>query len=455
MSPNKAAGHLAGDAVTPLTIINIETVPIDSICERSTNARTHSRQQIRQLARSIQKFGFVTPVLVDADSVIVAGHARHRAGLQLGMTEIPIVRLEHLSPAEIRAYVLADNRLAEKAGWNKQLLAAELKDLIDCGFEVALTGFEAAEIDGLLETLDVPSERSENSIPQYAAGPAIAQPGDLWLLGRHRLLCADARAAASYQHLLNEERAHLVFTDPPYNVPIDGHVCGLGRIRHGNFAMGCGEMSSDEFTSFLGGVLAHLARYSQDGSIHYVCMDWRHQGELLAAGKQHYTELKNVCVWNKTNAGMGTFYRSKHELIFVFKNGTAPHINNFELGQTGRYRTNVWDYAGVTSWKSGKKQELAMHPTVKPIDLVADAIKDCSRRGDLVLDPFAGSGSSLMACEMTGRTARAMEIDPAYADVTIKRWQAHTGQSAHLESSGEDYEQVLERRAAPVPNALI
>ena len=231
----------------------------------------------------------------------------------------------------------------------------------------------------------------------------------------------------------------MVFTDPPYNVPIDGHVCGLGRVRHGEFVMASGEMDEEQFTSFLTTVLRNLAAHSQDGSVHYVCMDWRHMGELLAAGRAAYTELKNLCVWNKDNGGMGSFYRSKHELVFAFKNGTAPHINNFELGQNGRYRTNVWDYPGANSLKAERMEELRMHPTVKPLALVADAIRDCSHRGGLILDPFVGSGTTLMAAERTGREACVLELDPRYIDTIIQRWQAAGGEDAVHADSGETF----------------
>ena len=246
-----------------------------------------------------------------------------------------------------------------------------------------------------------------------------------------------------------------MFTDPPYNVAIDGHVCGLGRVRHREFAMGCGEMSEAEFTAFLEAVFDLLAENTVDGSIHQICMDWRHMGEMLAAGRTVYSELKNLCVWNKTNAGMGSFYRSKHELVFVWKAGTAAHINNFELGQHGRHRTNVWDYAGVNTMRAGRLEELAMHPTVKPVALVADAIKDCSRRGGLVLDPFGGSGTILIAAERTGRKARALEIDPHYVDVAVRRWQAYAGKSAVLAGSGETFETIADRRARQTGSRLI
>jgi DNA modification methylase len=269
----------------------------------------------------------------------------------------------------------------------------------------------------------------------------------LWLLGSHRLLCGDARDQAAYDQLLAGAKAEFVFTDPPYNVAIDGYVCGLGRIQHREFAMGCGEMSEAEFTAFLKAVFALLADNTIDGSIHQICMDWRHLWEMLEAGRTVCSELKNLCVWNKTNAGMGSFYRSKHELVFVWKSGTAAHLNNFELGQHGRHRSNVWDYPGVNTMRPGRLEELAMHPTVKPVALVADAIKDCSRRGGLVLDPFCGSGTILIAAERTGRKARALEIDPIYVDVAVRRWQAYTGKSAILAGSGETFETTAEQRA--------
>ena len=359
---------------------------------------------------------------------------------------VPVVRLSHLSADEKRAYIIADNVLAEKSGWNREILTIELQNLIDAGFDVELTGFEMAEIDLLMD--DAANENAaEDATPVYAKTPPVSQPGDLWMLDKHWLYCGDARDAKAYQELMGDKKAEFVFTDPPYNVPVDGHVCGLGRIRHDNFAMGCGEMSREEFTGFLKGIFAHLCRHSEDGSIHQVCMDWRHMAEMLAAGEAVYSELKNLCVWNKTNAGMGSFYRSKHELVFIWKNGTAPHVNNFELGQHGRSRSNVWDYEGVNTLRAERKAELALHPTVKPVALVTDAIKDCSRRGGIILDPFAGSGTVLIAAERTGRKAYAMEIDPSYVDVAIRRWQAFTGKKALLAPLDDSFEEMAEQRS--------
>ena len=429
--------------------MKIEYTPVRELRPHPNNARTHSKKQIRQIANSMEKFGFCNPVLVDDAKQIIAGHGRVEAAKLLGIEAVPTCQLSHLSEADKRAYVLADNKLAEKAGWDKELLAIELQGLIELEVDIELTGFEMAEIDIILEEAREATGAAsgpEDTVPEPSAAPAVSQTGDLWLLGTHRLLCGDAREKAAYAHVMDGAKAEFVFTDPPYNVAIDGHVCGLGRVRHREFAMGCGELSEADFTAFLKTVFALLAENSVEGSIHQICMDWRHMAEMLAAGRAIYSELKNLCVWNKSNAGMGSFYRSKHELVFVWKSGTAAHINNFELGQHGRHRSNVWDYAGVNSMRAGRLEELAMHPTVKPVALVADAIRDCSRRGGLVLDPFCGSGTILIAAERSGRKARALEIDPAYVDVAVRRWQAYSGKSAVLAGSGETFETIEEQR---------
>ena len=434
----------------------IELVSINDLQPYPRNARTHSKKQIRQIADSIRRFGFVNPPLVDDNNQIIAGHGRVEAAKLLGLTEVPILRVSHLSEADKRAYILADNRLAEMAGWDREILATELQGLIDLDFEVELTGFETPEIDILLD--DAAEAGSHPSGPEddVPAPPspheAVSRAGDLWTLGSHRLLCGTALDAAAYDTLLAGERAEMVFTDPPYNVPIDGHVSGLGRIRHREFAMASGEMSEAEFTRFLEKVFGCLDGHSVDGSIHFVCMDWRHLWEALQAGRAIYTELKNLAVWNKTNGGMGSFYRSKHELVFVWKSGKEPHINNFELGQHGRYRTNVWDYAGVNTIRPGRLEELALHPTVKPVAMVVDAIKDCSRRKGLILDPFMGSGTTLIAAERTGRQAYGIELDPTYVDVALRRWQTYAGKSAMLVATNQPFEEVEEQRRLILSN---
>lgn len=404
--------------------------PISALRPYPRNARTHSKKQVQQIARSIERFGFTNPVLVSDDGEIIAGHGRVRAAALLGMESVPTLALSHLSEAERRAYVLADNKLALNAGWDSEILAIELQGLLDSDFDVTLTGFSLAEVDF---TLDAAADAKpsgaaspDDYLPRLPSHP-VSRSGDLWQLGRHGLLCGDAREEAAYVRLLGNAQADLIFTDPPYNVAIDGHVSGLGKVKHAEFAMASGEMSEAEFTTFLQQSLGAMAQVSRDGAIAFVCMDWRHMGELLSAGRSVFSELKNLIVWNKTNGGMGAFYRSKHELIFAWKVGSAPHTNTFGLGETGRYRTNVWDYAGISSMSASRAEELAMHPTVKPVALIADAICDCSKRGEIVLDGFGGSGSTLIAAEKTGRAARLIEYEPGYCDVIIARWQQFTG----------------------------
>jgi DNA modification methylase len=409
------------------------------------NARTHSKRQIEQIARSIERFGFLNPVLIDASGAIIAGHGRVEAARQLGLSHVPTLRIEHLSNEEKRAYILADNKLAAKAGWNREILAIELQALVDMDFEVELTGFEMAEVDLILDEATEIKQTPllpEDTVPELSAEPPVTKRGDLWLLGAHRLYCGDARDERAYDTLMKGTKADFIFLDPPYNVPIDGHVSGLGRIRHREFAMASGEMSQAEYTTFLEKVFRLLCAHSENGSIHDICIDWRHVFELLVAGRAVYHELKNICVWNKSNAGMGSFYRSQHELVLIWKNGTRPHINNFELGQFGRSRTNIWNYAGVNSFKRGRAAEVVMHPTVKPVALVSDAIRDCSRRGGLVLDPFAGSGTVVIAAERTGRKARVIEIDPAYCDLIVKRWQDYTGKRATHGGTGAEFDDL-------------
>lgn len=432
--------------------LSVEERPIDSIQVRSRNPRTHSAKQIRQIADSIQTFGFTNPLLIDATGTVIAGHGRLRAARQLGLTRVPTIRLDRLSAEQVRALVIADNKLAELAGWDQDLLALELRGLaeLDLDFDLGVIGFEAPEIDILVGHAakggaSDPADELPTLDPDV---PTVSRTGDLWAIGPHRLHCGNALDERAYAQLLGERRARTVFVDPPYNVPIRGHVSGLGRHRHGEFAMASGEMTESDFVSFLGHALQLHASHSLDGAIHFVCMDWRHLGELLVAGRSAYSELKNLCVWEKSNAGMGSMYRSQHELVAVFKVGTAPHINNVELGRHGRYRTNVWRYAGANSFGRERDNDLAMHPTVKPVRLVADAILDCSRRGDTILDGFSGSGTTLLAAERTGRTGYGLELDPRYVDVTIRRMAEYAGiEAVHVES-GRTFEEIAEQRAS-------
>lgn len=423
---------MAADKIEHLAIAGLRPWP--------KNARTHSKKQIRQIAESIRRFGFTNPILIDREGMILAGHGRVEAAKSLGMATVPCLRLETLMAAEKRAYVIADNKLALNAGWDEELLAEELSALmeLDLDFDIAVTGFSIPEIDALIDGLrpEEPGAPEDDLIRDEA--PPRCRPGDIWQLGRHRLICGNALDPTTVAALMDGEQAQMVFTDPPYNVPIDGHVGGSGVIKHREFAMAAGEMSSAEFTGFLRAAFEQLVASSQDGSIHFVCMDWRHMAEMLAAADGVYSELKNLIVWAKDNGGMGTFYRSRHELIFAFKVGTAAHINTFELGQHGRYRTNVWSYRGVNTLKAGRMDELALHPTVKPVQMIADAIKDVSARGAIVLDFFGGSGSTLIAAHKTGRRAYLCELDPIYCDRILRRWELFAKDEAECIACGFD-----------------
>ena len=412
------------------------------------NPRTHNDRQINQIARSIEQFGFTNPVLISEAYEIIAGHGRVQAAKRLELKAVPTVRLAHLSPAQRRAYVLADNKLALNAGWDREMLAIELQALVDLDFSMDTIGFEVAEVDIVLEEARGAnaSATAEDQLPEVQQHRPVSRVGDFWQLGAHRLLCGDALQKASYVTLLGGEQAEMVFTDPPYNVPIHGHVCGSGSVRYREFPMACGEMTETEFTKFLEISLNLMAESCRDGALHFVCMDWRHLFEALTAGRNVHGNLKNLVVWNKDNGGMGSFYRSKHELILIWKHGKAPHINNIELGRHGRNRTNVWDYPGTNTLRGRPLEEVGLHPTIKPTALVADALMDASSRNGIILDPFAGSGTILIAAETSGRRARAIEIDPLYVDVAIRRWQTFTGKLAVLHPTSETFEEIERKR---------
>lgn len=418
--------------------IGVECLAITSLKPSPRNARTHSKAQIEQIAASIEEFGFTNPVLIDEAKTILAGHGRVEAAKLLGLKEVPVVRIEHMSAEQKRAYVIADNQLALNAGWDEALLAMEFEALNELEFDISVIGFEMGEVDRIISNFTEIEHDDADNIPSIADGDPVTQIGDVWLIGPHRLICGDATDPVTFDQLLAGAKAQMVFTDPPYNVPIAGHVSGLGKKTHKEFAMASGEMSQTEFEAFLHTVFSELARVSDDGAIHYVCMDWRHMREVLAAGDQVYTELKNLCVWAKSKGGMGSLYRSQHELVFVFKSGAGRHINNVSLGKHDRNRTNVWSYAGANAFGATRDADLEMHPTVKPLDLVKDAILDCSDRGGIILDAFAGSGTTLLAAARAGRVGYGIEIDPAYCDVILKRFVA-VGFEPVLESTGQPF----------------
>lgn len=423
-----------------LSALKVSYLGIDSLIENPNNARTHSDKQIAKIARSIEEFGFTNPVLIDQNKMIIAGHGRVRAAKLLGLTQVPTVILEHLTPEQVRAYVIADNKLALDAGWDEEMLKIELQDLMELDFDVSLTGFEIPEIDFMVNYEPNKDEKPDKAdiLPDENKVPKIVKAGDIWKLGKHYLYCGDSLKEESYKILLGDKKAAMIYTDPPYNVQIDKNVCGSGKIKHEEFAMASGEMSQEQFINFLDSCLVNLAKYSVDGSIHFICMDWRHVFELMSSGNKFYSELKNICVWNKLQGGMGSLYRSQHELVFVFKNGTKSHVNNVELGKHGRYRTNVWDYKGISVTNPGSLEDLKLHPTVKPIAMVMDAILDCSKPNDVILDCFAGSGTTLLAAERTRRKAYVIEYEPKYCDVIIYRYEKLFNQKAELISNSEE-----------------
>ena len=408
-------------AARPLSVAYRAT---DALVPDPRNARTHPKRQIDQIIASIRAFGFTNPLLIDPDGRLIAGHGRLLAAKAIGLAEVATITLVGLSDAQKRALRLADNKIALGAGWDLDILKLELADLsvLDVDLDLSVTGFSSGEIDVVLNGEPDPDDEV---IPAVPSSPRT-RAGDIWILGGHRVGCGDGRDLRFLKAVVGEGASiDAAFLDPPYNVRINGHANAKGR--HREFAMASGEMTAAAFRAFLTESLATCAKVSRDGAVHFVCMDWRHMDDVSVVGADVYGDLLNLCVWNKSNAGMGSLYRSKHELVFVFRVGQAAHFNAVELGKHGRNRTNVWDYASVNSLKGSRREDLALHPTVKPTALVADAIQDVTRRGDLVLDTFLGSGTTLIAAERAGRRFRGLDIDPAYVDVAVDRWVAMTG----------------------------
>lgn len=421
----------------------IELLATSMLRPNPRNARTHSEKQIHQIKASIERFGWLVPIIVDSAMMIAAGHGRWEAAKLLGASEVPVIRAEFLTDADRRAFALAENRIAQFSGWDDKLLAEELNALFDGGYNLEITGFTTADLD-----FSVPdaSEKPEQVELPSSDAEAVSRLGDLWSVGPHRILCGDATRPESFEAALGDDRAAIIFADPPYNVPINGFVSGNGVNRHREFKMGSGEMSPPEFTAFLRSIFRNLVRFSLSGSIHYVTMDWRHSREILDAADGVYDQFKQLVVWDKGVGGQGAFYRSQHELAFVFKAGKGKHINNFGLGESGRYRTNVVRYAGANSFRKGRKRDLADHSTVKPTALIADFLLDCSNRSDLVLDPCLGSGSTLLAAHRTGRRCVGLELDPLYVDTALRRIADATGLVPVLVGDGRSFSAISAAR---------
>ncbi len=429
--------------------LRIEWINTEALTPDPENPRRHSPQQIRKIAGDIRKNGFTNPILITQDGLVIAGHGRLEASKQAGLTEIPVMRL-NLTEAQAKVRNLWDNRSSDLSHFDDQLLGLAMQQLVDLNIDIEDTGFSVAEADLLIEGLSAPgSDSADDDIP-VAAGPAVAKLGDIWKLGDHRIICADAQSAPSYARLMNGKLAHAVFTDVPYNLA-GGVISGKGKVRHRSFKMAAGEMSVDRYRAFLRASLEQMARYSLDGSLHFHCIDWRHLQDIQAAAEGIYRELLNMAVWVKPNGGMGSLYRSRHELVLIYKNGRGRHRNNVDLGRHGRNRSNVWEYAGGSSFSGRTTDEgnlLALHPTVKPVQMIADAILDCTARGDLILDSFVGSGSTLIAAERVGRICYGIDLDPLYVDVAIRRWQRHTGGYAVHTATGKRFDGTAEGRRA-------
>jgi DNA modification methylase len=426
----------------------IEYVPIESLTAYKRRLRKPSPRVQDKLTASVARFGMVLPILVNEKGVVIDGHALFETARALEMSDVPVIHIAHLSDAEQKLLRIALNRLPELNSWDEAALALEFEELLalevtlDLDLDLAVTGFEPAEIDKMITSLGEGADDGDDLPPEADSGPPVSRLGDVWLMDRHRILCGDATDPAAYQALLRDERATMASHDPPYNVAINGHVSKSGR--HGEFVMASGEMSKQEFTGFLKKFLQASTAMVVPGSLIYVFMDWRHTGELLAAGEAAGLALQNLCVWNKGSGAMGSLYRSQHELVFVFKEPNGPHVNNVQLGKFGRNRTNVWDYPGA----HGLRAELKLHATPKPVALIADAIRDASNRGDIVLDAFSGSGSTVIAAERTCRRARVMELDPKFVDVTVRRWEACTGKEAVHAETGLSFAAMQRQREA-------
>ncbi len=428
-----------------------QAIPIDRIKPYHRTLRRHDRHKIEKIKKLIGRFGQVAPIIIDANGIIVDGHCVWQAMRELDAGEIATITVAGRTDPEVRALRLALNRLPAEAAWDNQQLRSEFEELIGLSFDLELTAFDTAEIDHALD-LDLPQANvvEDQKIPAIEAR-AVSKLGDVWVCGDHRVGCGNALDTDFVALVCDGLQANVSFVDPPYNIPIAGFVSGKGRIQHREFVQGAGEMSPEEFTKFLAAALKVLQSVIAPNALIFVCMDWRHLYELLSAGRQNGLALYNVCAWIKNNAGMGALYHNQHELISVFNTGSEAPTNNVQLGRHGRSRSNVWNYRGQNSSGSDRDALLASHPTVKPVAMIADALRDVTKRGGAVLDTFLGSGSTLIAAEDTGRRCLGTELDPLYLDVTVRRWQQHTRSDAIHAATGELFCVRAEHLAATPP----
>lgn len=436
--------------------LSIRHLSVGEIKPNPRDPRAYKKRDLRRFAKNLDVFGPIVPQVLNSDGVTLSGNVWIEAAKLAGLETLPTVTADHLTADEAEFYMVSSVRLIELGEWNKPLLGEILRDLSLKGLDLSLDmiGFDVAEIDMLIEGQDDPGVADDEADELPPAGPAVSRPGYRWTMGPHELFCGNALEPATFDALMLGATAAIVFTDPPYNVRIPGNVSGLGAVKHRDFAMATGEMNPAQFTQFLEGALGLATRHSADGSLHYIAMDWRHMYELIVAGQTVYDSLQNLCVWSKAQGGMGSLYRSQHELFFVFKKGRKPHRNNVQLGRYGRNRTNVWTYPGANSFgrQSDEGDLLKLHPTVKPVALIVDILLDASARGEIVLDPFIGSGSTLIAAEKVGRHARGIEIDPLYVDTAVRRWERWTGEAAILDGDGRTFREIEADRAREAAN---
>jgi len=423
--------------------LEISYVPLDELRPSARKLRKLDPAHVREIASSINLLGFCDPLLIGHDNELIDGEARYEAAKQLGLDRVPCVRVEHLSQDEQRVLRLAVNRLAEKGQWDLDALKIEFEELVLLDAPIEIAGFSPAKIDHVI--LGDASESLEQGPLEPESSVAVARIGDVFQLGPHRIACGDATNPAVLARLLEGDApARIILTDEPYNVKIAGNVTGG---RHREFAMASGEMTDAEFLAFNGGWMANVLPYLCDGGVLGTFIDWRGLPTVHSAAAQLGLIPLNLVVWAKTNAGMGSLYRPQHELFPLFKKGTAPHVNNVELGKRGRWRSNVWTYPGASSLGSDARRGLKDRPTVKPTAMLEDALLDLSNRGDVVIDPFLGSASTLIAADNTGPVCRGVELDPLYVDVVIRRYEATTGNPAVLVETGETFEALANRRA--------
>lgn len=437
--------QMSGQRNDLLPTLRVEYLPIDALQPADRRVRKSTASQNAKVELSLRQFGVCSPILIDGDRRIVHGHVVWETARRLGLETIPAVRIGHLNQAERRALAIALNRLGETGEWDVEALKVEFDELIELEVDVIATGFDLAEVDALLLEDDA-DEPEADDVPMVSESQ-VSQLGDLWLMGEHRLLQGDARDREVYARLITEgQGVRLALTDVPFNVPIRGHC--TGQAHHREFAIAHGELSREEFDAFNKDWMRPASSVLVDGGLLATFIDWRSVDLILSAGRELGLDLLNIVVWAKSNAGQGSLWRSQHEMLPVFKKGGAPHVNHVELGRWGRYRSNVWTYPGASTLGSDAREGLAVHPTVKPRALLEDALLDITNRGDVVLDCFLGSGSTLLAAEATGRVCRAIEIDGRYCDVALARWQQMTGREAILEETGETHAEVARRRGA-------